>query len=130
MVNCQAFFAIKNIIIHMEEKQKKTQTIIIQDAAEKAVAEKSAENAVARATEKATERKTLSDEAKAIKERLCSELRHSGLTSVEISAKIGVSPEMVTQYMTTNKMPRLETFARICKELDLSPAYILGVEEY
>lgn len=75
--------------------------------------------------------KTLSPEAKKIKERFCLELRNSGLTSVEISAKIGVSsPEMITQYMTTNKLPRLETFARLCKELDLSPAYILGVTEY
>lgn len=37
---------------------------------------------------------------------------------------------MITQYMTTNKLPRLETFAILCKELDLSPAYILGVTEH
>lgn len=32
---------------------------------------------------------------------------------------------MITQYMTANKPPRLETFASLCKEPDLSPAYIL-----
>lgn len=32
---------------------------------------------------------------------------------------------MITQYMTANKLPRLETFAILCKEPDLSPAYIL-----
>lgn len=76
------------------------------------------------------ESKNLSEQAKIIKLRLCSELRNSGLTSEEISAKIGVSPEMVTQYMTTSKMPRLETFAKICKELDISPSYVLGLEDY
>ena len=114
----------------MEEKQKKTQTIIAQDQPERVNAGKKTGHATAGVAESATESKALSADAKAIKERLCSELRNSGLTSVEISVKIGVSPEMVTQYMTTNKMPRLETFARICKELDLSPAYILGVEDY
>lgn len=106
----------------MEEKQKKPQKIILKDASEKSAAKDTTENA--------SVGKTLSGEARAIKERLCSELRSSGLTAVEIAAKIAVSPEMVTQYMTTDKMPRLETFARICKELDLSPAYILGVADY
>lgn len=110
----------------MKEKQKKTQIVILKDASEKAAPKDGAKNA----TERTSGGKTLSDEAKAIKERLCSELRSSGLTAVEIAAKIGVSPEMVTQYMTTYKMPRLETFARICKELDISPAYVLGVADY
>ena len=37
---------------------------------------------------------------------------------------------MITQYMTANKLPRLETFASLCKEPDLSPAYILEVTEH
>lgn len=114
----------------MEEKQKKPQKFIAQDPQIQTAAENVAEKEIKRTTEMAPRSKTLSPEAKKIKERLCLELRNSGLTSVEISAKIGVSPEMITQYMTTNKLPRLETFARLCKELDLSPAYILGVTEY
>ena len=39
--------------------------------------------------------------------------------------RIGVSPEMVTQYRTTKKLPILDTFARLCKELDLDANYIL-----
>ena len=78
----------------------------------------------------AMKNKILSEEARVIKSRLSSELRNCGLTSEEIASKIGVSPEMVTQYMTTNKMPRLETFARICKELDISPSYVLGIDDY
>ena len=64
-----------------------------------------------------------------IKNRLSEELKNTGLTTVEIAQKIGVSPEMVTQYRTTNKLPKLDTFAKICKELDLDANYILGLSE-
>ena len=62
-----------------------------------------------------------------IKERLSEELKTSGLTTIEIAKRIGVSPEMVTQYRTTKKLPKLDTFARLCKELDLDANYILGL---
>lgn len=64
-----------------------------------------------------------------IKERLREELKNCPLSIVEIANRIGVSPEMVTQYTTTKKLPRLDTFARICKELDLSADYILGLSD-
>ncbi|MBQ6922618.1 MAG: helix-turn-helix transcriptional regulator [Clostridia bacterium] len=64
-----------------------------------------------------------------IKKRLREEIKNSNLTTVEISKKIGVSPEMITQYITTKKMPKLDTFAKLCKELDLSANYILGLED-
>ena len=65
-----------------------------------------------------------------IKERLSQELKASNYTTVEIAKKVGISPEMVTQYSTTKKLPRLDTFARICKELDLSANYILGLDDH
>ena len=61
-----------------------------------------------------------------IKKRLSEELRNSGLTTIELAKRIGVSPEMITQYCTTKKLPKLDTFAKICKELDLDANYILG----
>lgn len=64
-----------------------------------------------------------------IKERLSEELKNSGLTTIEIAKKIGVSPEMITQYRTTKKLPKLDTFAKLCKELDLDANYILGLNE-
>ncbi len=63
-----------------------------------------------------------------IKKRLSEEIKNSGLTTVEIARRIGVSPEMVTQYCTTKKLPKLDTFARLCRELDLDANYILGLE--
>lgn len=62
-----------------------------------------------------------------IKERLCEELKNCGLTTVEIAKKVGISPEMVTQYSTTKKLPKLDTFAKLCRELDLDANYILGI---
>lgn len=62
-----------------------------------------------------------------IKKRLSEELKNSGLTTIEIAKRVGVSPEMITQYSTTKKLPKLDTFAKICKELDLDANYILGI---
>ena len=62
-----------------------------------------------------------------IKKRLSEEIKNSGLTTIAIAKKIGVSPEMITQYCTTKKLPKLDTFAKLCKELDLDANYILGL---
>ena len=64
-----------------------------------------------------------------IKERLSKEIKQSGFTTVEIAKRIGVSPEMITQYKTTKKLPKLDTFAKLCKELDLDANYILGLDK-
>ncbi len=65
-----------------------------------------------------------------IKERLSQEIINSGLTTVQLAKKVGVSPEMITQYKTTQKMPSIETFTRLCIVLDVSADYILGLKEY
>lgn len=62
-----------------------------------------------------------------IKQRLVEELNSCRLTTTEIAKRVGVSPEMITQYRTTKKLPKLDTFAKLCKELDLDAAYILGL---
>ena len=64
-----------------------------------------------------------------IKKRLIEEIKNSGLSATEIAKRIGVSPEMITQYRTTKKLPKLDTFAKLCKELDLNANYILGIQE-
>ena len=65
-----------------------------------------------------------------IKERLREEIRHSKLSTVEIAARVGISSEMVTQYCTTKKLPSLETFAALCKVLNVSADYMLGLKDY
>lgn len=63
-----------------------------------------------------------------IKVRLVEEIKGSGMTTAQIGKLIGVSPEMVTQYMTTKKLPKLDTFAKLCKALDFDANYILGIK--
>ena len=63
-----------------------------------------------------------------IKKRLIEELSHVNLSTVEMAKKVGVSPEMITQYTTTKKLPKLDTFAKLCIELDLEAEYILGIK--
>ncbi len=65
-----------------------------------------------------------------IKQRLREELKNCPLTTKEISKRVGVSPEMITQYMTTKKLPKLDTFSKLCKELDLPATYILGLTNF
>ena len=68
-------------------------------------------------------------EQKLIKKRFVEELNSCGLKTIEIARRINVSPEMITQYKTTKKLPKLDTFAKLCKELDLDANYILGIDE-
>lgn len=64
-----------------------------------------------------------------IKQRLAEEIKNSGLSTIKIAKKVGVSPEMITQYCTTNKLPKLDTFAKLCKELDIDANYVLGLSD-
>ena len=63
------------------------------------------------------------------KTRLRDEIKQNRTTVKAIAESIGVSPEMVTQYYTTDKLPSLETFVKLCKALDVSADYILGLDE-
>ncbi|MDR3263822.1 MAG: helix-turn-helix domain-containing protein [Clostridiales bacterium] len=64
-----------------------------------------------------------------IKKRLTEEINNSGMTTVELAKKVGVSPEMITQYKTTKKMPSIAVFAKLCEALDVSSDYILGLKK-
>ena len=64
-----------------------------------------------------------------IKKRLAEEINNSPLTKTEIAERVGVSSEMITQYCTTSKLPRLDTFAQLCKTLNVSSDYLLGLSD-
>ncbi|HIQ66220.1 MAG TPA: helix-turn-helix transcriptional regulator [Candidatus Coproplasma stercoravium] len=42
---------------------------------------------------------------------------------------IGVSPQTVSRYMHDDIFPALDTLARLCRLLDISSDYILGIKE-
>jgi len=63
------------------------------------------------------------------RKRLLEEMKANGMTTKKLADLVGVSPEMVTQYYTTEKLPRLDTFVKICKALNVSADYLLGLSE-
>ena len=56
-------------------------------------------------------------------------IRYSGDSQAEIARRIGVKPQTVFEYLTGKIMPSLDTFANLCKVLDLDPAEILCLNE-
>lgn len=64
-----------------------------------------------------------------IRERLIEAIKMSGLKQTELAKKIGISQPTISQYLSCDAMPSLETFANICAVLDVDPAYILGITD-
>lgn len=64
-----------------------------------------------------------------IKERLKYEINNSQKKKRQIAQEIGVSASMVSQYVTGSKMPDIYTFTKLCKSLDVSSDYILGITD-
>ena len=64
-----------------------------------------------------------------IQRRLREEIKNCGLTQKEIAKAIGVSPQTVSRYMHGDIFPALDTLARLCRLLDISSDYILGIKE-
>ena len=62
--------------------------------------------------------------------RLRDEIKQCGMSKKELAEALGVSPEMITQYCTTGKMPKLETFFKLCRVLDVSADYLLGIKDF
>ena len=60
-----------------------------------------------------------------IRERLKEAIKQSGLTQTEIAKRIGVCQQTIAHYLHQNKLPALDTFANLCKVLDIDTNYIL-----
>ena len=67
---------------------------------------------------------------KEIQMRLRESIKQSNLTQKEIAQQIDVSFQTVSKYMREDIFPALDTFAKLCKVLDVKSDYILGIEEY
>ena len=63
-----------------------------------------------------------------IQKRLRAEIKSSSKTQKEIAEALGINPSTVSKYMRLDKYPSLDTFANICKILDLSADEILGLK--
>lgn len=68
-------------------------------------------------------------ELKDIQLRLRDAIKSSGIEQKEIARQIGVSPQTVSKYMKKDIFPALDTLAKLCRVLDVSSDYILGIKE-
>lgn len=63
-----------------------------------------------------------------IRKRLQEAIKQSGMTQTQIAKKIGVRQQTIANYLHQNKMPSLDTFANLCKVLEVDTNYILCQE--
>ncbi len=64
-----------------------------------------------------------------IRNNLQEELRTTGLSQSEIARKLNISSHTVYCYFHGKKMPALDTFANLCKELDIDPLHVLCLND-
>lgn len=64
-----------------------------------------------------------------IRKRLIEAIKLSGITYSEIARRVGIKQPTLSQYISGKAMPALDTFAKLCKVLDVDPAYILGLTD-
>ena len=62
-------------------------------------------------------------------ERLNEALKLSPLSQMEIAEKLGVNKATITNYKKGKISPSLETFYELCKILDISADYLLGLSD-
>lgn len=63
-----------------------------------------------------------------IQQRLRDAIRQSGMSQKEIAEKVGIHPSTVNKYIRTDKFPSIDTFALLCRALNVSSDLILGLD--
>ena len=64
------------------------------------------------------------------KKRFNEILQQSGKTQVEIAKALNVTKQCVNDYKTGKSVPSIETLYALCKYLDVSSDYLLGLTDY
>ena len=63
-------------------------------------------------------------------ERFNELLKQSGKTQVEIAKALNITKQCVNDYKTGKSLPSLETLCALCRYLDVSADYLLGLSDY
>ena len=63
-------------------------------------------------------------------ERFNEILKQSGKTQVEIANTLNITKQCVNDYKTGKSVPSIETLYSLCKFLDVSADYLLGLTDY
>ena len=64
-----------------------------------------------------------------IRKRISDEIKKSGKKQIELASEIGVKQQAISEFVNQKSLPALDTLARLCKALDVSADYILGLED-
>ena len=64
-----------------------------------------------------------------IQKRLREAITLSPLTKVEIAKQVGINSSTISKYLYHDKFPSIDTFANLCKVLDVSADEILGLKD-
>ncbi len=60
--------------------------------------------------------------------RIAEAIKQSGMTQSEIARQLGIKHQQISCYIKGQKMPALDTFANLCKILDVDANYILCLD--
>ena len=63
-----------------------------------------------------------------VQKKLACAIQNSGLKQKDIATRLDVSQQTISHYMKGDKMPSLDTFAKLCAVLDLDANDILCIE--
>ena len=64
-----------------------------------------------------------------IRTRIIEAIKQSGLTQTEIANRLGIGQQTVSEYLRGKSLPALDTFANLCKILDVDSNDILCINE-
>ena len=62
-----------------------------------------------------------------IQKRLAEAIKQSGMTQSALAEKLGIKQPTISHYLKGDKMPALDTFANLCKVLDIDANDILCI---
>lgn len=63
-----------------------------------------------------------------IRERIAEAIQQSGMTQTAIAKSLNISQSTIAHYIKGDIMPAIDTFANLCKLLDVDTNYILCQE--
>lgn len=64
------------------------------------------------------------------KELLAKELEIQRITPYKLAKDTGLSKQSISNYLNGKQQPTIDKFILICKYLDVSADYLLGLSEY
>lgn len=62
-------------------------------------------------------------------ERFNESLRYSKIKQTELAEAVNVSKQCISDYKSGKSVPSIDTLYLICKRLDVSADYLLGLED-